>query len=58
MFLEHGAEVCKISKNQLAHYVDLKKVMLKNAPTLAIAAVHTAENEPPTVCQSPPKISI
>ena len=27
--------------------------MLKNAPTLAIVAVHTAENEPPKVCKSP-----
>ena len=27
--------------------------MLKNAPTLAIVAVHTAENEPPKVYESP-----
>jgi len=26
--------------------------MLKNAPTLAIVAVHTAENEPPKVYES------
>ena len=30
--------------------------MLKNAPTLAIVAVHTAENEPPKVYESPKKI--
>ena len=29
--------------------------MLKNAPTLAIVAVHTAENEPPKVYESPKK---
>ena len=29
--------------------------MLKNAPTLAIVAVHTAENEPPKVLKTPEK---
>ena len=29
--------------------------MLKSAPTLAIVAVHTAENEPPKVYESPKK---
>ena len=32
--------------------------MLKNAPTLAIVAVDTAENEPPKVCERPRKNSI
>ena len=54
-FLENCAKVCKISKILLANYVDLKK-MLKNAPTLAIVAVHTAENEPPKVLKTPEKI--
>ena len=31
---------------------------LQNAPTLAIVAVHTAENEPPKVLKTPEKISV
>ena len=32
--------------------------MLKNAPTLAIGGLRTAENEPPKICESPPKTCI
>ena len=47
IFLDlRGAKVCKSCRS---------RKMLKNAPTLAIVAVHTAENEPPKVYESPLK---
>ena len=43
---------------RIVNLVDLEKIILKNAPTLAIVAVRTDENEPPKVYESPSKISV
>jgi len=52
-----GAKVCKIPQAQLQNRVDLEKT-LQNASTLAIVAVHSAENEPPKVLEKSGEICI
>ena len=45
----NGAKDCKFEFGAVqrnANLVDLEKFMLRNAPSLAIVAVHTEENEP------------
>ena len=51
--MKNCAKVCKNPQIELDNLVDLEKCkLLQNAPTLAIVAVHSADNEPPKVLKS------